>query len=58
MPARVDQLLAAALVADPTVQIVYIDAITPDSYFRTVEDGLTVFYLHPIHRRAVTQRAG
>ena len=57
MPARVAHLLATTVATDPTVRIVYVDAISPDAYFRTVEDGCTVFYVHPTHRRAVTQRA-
>ena len=56
MPARVAHLLATVVAADPTVRIVYVDAISADAYFRTVEDGRTVFYVHPTHRHAVTQR--
>jgi hypothetical protein len=53
IPARIDQLLVAAIVNDPTVQIVYTTAVTPDSYFRAVEDGQTVFYVHPMHQAVV-----
>ncbi|MBP2390050.1 hypothetical protein [Aeromicrobium fastidiosum] len=56
MPARVDQLLASALATDTSVQIVYVDAIRTDSYFRTIEDGRTVFYVHPMHRHALSER--
>ncbi|MFC5676788.1 hypothetical protein [Aeromicrobium endophyticum] len=53
IPARIDQLLVAAIVDDPTVQIVYTTAVTPDSYSRAIEDGRIVFYVHPMHQAVV-----
>lgn len=53
MPSRIDRLLVAAIENDPTLEIVYTTAVTPDSYSRTIEDGVSVYFVHPMHRGVV-----
>lgn len=52
-PARVQRLIASIIADDPSVQIVYVAAVRPDSYFRSLENGQTVVYVHPSHRPIV-----
>lgn len=53
MPTRIDRLLVAAIENDPALEIVYTTAVTPDSYSSTVEDGVSIYFVHPMHRAVV-----
>ncbi|MCL8249812.1 MULTISPECIES: hypothetical protein [Aeromicrobium] len=43
-------MLARFLADDPDIQVVYVRAIRPDSYYVSVEDGRTVIFVHPVHQ--------
>ncbi|MGD8194354.1 hypothetical protein ACEXQB_007645 [Herbiconiux sp. P18] len=59
MPARVDAVLAAVLERDPSTQVLYNAAVTPDSHFLVQAPAGSKIFVHPMHRPFVESvRAG